>query len=111
MAEMKNKMDRNTQKEFYIEFLKKCTRNPNSAKNYSDFNRINECLKLLFQDKEDISIFDFDDAEEFSKIIARLNPLPKYIEYNKKGNNQYSNTVAFYLCFLKKSSTLDGSPT
>ena len=100
MAEMKNKMDRNTQKEFYIEFLKKCTRNPNSAKNYSDFKRINECLKLLFPDKEDISIFDFDDAEEFSKIIARLNTLPKYIEYNKKGNNQYSNTVAFYLCFL-----------
>ena len=100
MAEMKNKMDRNTQKEFYIEFLKKCTRNPNSAKNYSDFNRINECLKLLFPDKEDISIFDFDDAEEFSNIIARLDTLPKYIEYNKKGNNQYSNTVAFYLCFL-----------
>ena len=97
---MNNKMDRNTQKEFYIEFLKKCTRNPNSAKNYSDFNRINECLKLLFQDKEDISIFDFDDAEEFNNIIARLNTLPKYIEYNEKGKNQYSNAVAFYLCFL-----------
>ena len=100
MAEMKNKMDRNTQKEFYIEFLKKCTRNPNSAKNYSDFYRVNECLKILFQDNEDISIFDFDDAAEFNNIIARLNTLPKYIEYNKKGNNQYSNTVAFYLCFL-----------
>lgn len=100
MAEMNNKMDRNTQKELYIEFLTKCTRNPNSAKNYSDSKRINECLKLLFPDKEDISIFDFDDPEEFSKIIARLITLPKYIEYNKKGNNQYSNTVAFYLCFL-----------
>ena len=109
MAEMKNKMDRNTQKEFYIEFLKKCTRNPNSAKNYSDFKRINECLKLLFPDKEDISIFDFDDAEEFSKIIARLNPLPKYIEYNKKGNNQYSNTVAFYLCFLNAKRLFSGT--
>ncbi len=97
---MKNKMDRNKQKELYIEFLTKCTRNPNSAKNYSDFNRINECLKLLFQDKEDISIFDFDDAEEFNNIIARLNTLPKYIEYNEKGKNQYSNAVAFYLCFL-----------
>ena len=109
MAEMKNKMDRNTQKEFYIEFLKKCTRNPNSAKNYSDFKRINECLKLLFPDKEDISIFDFDDAEEFSKIIARLNTLPKYIEYNKKGNNQYSNTVAFYLCFLNAKRLFSGT--
>ena len=109
MAEMNNKMDRNTQKEFYIEFLKKCTRNPNSAKNYSDFKRINECLKLLFPDKEDISIFDFDDAEEFSKIIARLNTLPKYIEYNKKGNNQYSNTVAFYLCFLNAKRLFSGT--
>ena len=69
MAEMNNKMDRNTQKELYIEFLKKCTRNPNSAKNYSDFKRINECLKLLFPDKEDISIFDFDDAEEFGSPV------------------------------------------
>ena len=109
MAEMKNKMDRNTQKEFYIEFLKKCTRNPNSAKNYSDFKRINECLKLLFPDKEDISIFDFDDAEEFSNIIARLDTLPKYIEYNKKGNNQYSNTVAFYLCFLNAKRLFSGT--
>ena len=99
MAEMKNKMDRNTQKKFYIEFLNKCTRNLNSAKNYSDFNRVNECLKILF-DKEDISIFDFDDAEEFKNIIAGLNTLPKYIEYNKKGKDQYSNAVAFYLCFL-----------
>ena len=106
---MKNKMDRNTQKEFYIEFLKKCTRNPNSAKNYSDFKRINECLKLLFPDKEDISIFDFDDAEEFSNIIARLDTLPKYIEYNKKGNNQYSNTVAFYLCFLNAKRLFSGT--
>lgn len=109
MAEMKNKMDRNTQKEFYIEFLKKCTRNPNSAKNYSDFKRINECLKLLFPDKEDISIFDFDDVEEFSNIIARLDTLPKYIEYNKKGNNQYSNTVAFYLCFLNAKRLFSGT--
>ena len=109
MAEMKNKMDRNTQKELYIEFLTKCTRNPNSAKNYSDFKRINECLKLLFPDKEDISIFDFDDAEEFSNIIARLDTLPKYIEYNKKGNNQYSNTVAFYLCFLNAKRLFSGT--
>lgn len=100
MAEMKNKMDRNKQKELYIEFLTKCTRNPNSAKNYSDFYRVNECLKLLFPDKEDISILDFDEAEEFSNIITRLNTLPKYIEYNEKGKNQYSNAVAFYLCFL-----------
>ena len=93
-------MDRNKQKELYIEFLKKCTRNPNSANNYSDFKRINECLKLLFPEKEDISILDFYDAEEFNTIVERLETLPKYIEYNDRGKNQYSNAVAFYLCFL-----------
>ena len=106
---MNNKMDRNTQKELYIEFLKKCTRNPNSAKNYSDFYRVNECLKILFKDNEDISIFDFDDAEEFNNIIARLNTLPKYIEYNEKGKNQYSNAVAFYLCFLNAKRLFSGT--
>ena len=100
MAKKKYEMDRNKQKELYIEFLKKCTRNPNSANNYSDFKRINECLKLLFPDKEDISILDFDDAEEFNTIVERLETLPKYIEYNDRGKNQYSNAVAFYLCFL-----------
>ena len=93
-------MDRNKQKDLYIEFLKKCTRNPNSASNYSDFRRINECLRLLLPDKEDISILDFDDAEEFNTIVERLETLPKYIEYNDKGKRQYSNAVAFYLCFL-----------
>lgn len=100
MAKNKYEMDRNKQKELYIEFLKKCTRNPNSANNYSDFKRINECLKLLFPEKEDISILDFYDAEEFNTIVERLETLPKYIEYNDRGKNQYSNAVAFYLCFL-----------
>lgn len=100
MAKNKYEMDRNEQKELYIEFLKKCTRNPSSASNYSDFKRINECLSLLFPDKEDISILDFDDAKEFNSIVERLETLPKYIEYNDKGKKQYSNAVAFYLCFL-----------
>lgn len=100
MAKNKYEMDRNEQKELYIEFLKKCTRNPSSASNYSDFKRINECLSLLFPDKKDISILDFDDAKEFNSIVERLETLPKYIEYNDKGKKQYSNAVAFYLCFL-----------
>lgn len=107
-------MNRNKQKELYIEFLTKCTRNSNSANNYSDFKRINECLILLFPDKGDISILDFDDAEEFNNIVERLKTLPKYLEYNVKGKNQYSNAVAFYQCFLnakrlfvEKSNTPD----
>lgn len=93
-------LDRKKQKELYIEFLKKCTRNLNSANNYSDFKRINECLELMLPDRKELSILDFNDADEFNAIVERLNTLPKYIEYNKRGNRQYSNAVAFYQCFL-----------
>ena len=93
-------LDRKKQKELYIEFLKKCTRNLNSANNYSDFKRINECLELMLPDRKELSILDFNDADQFNAIVERLNTLPKYIEYNKRGNRQYSNAVAFYQCFL-----------
>ena len=100
-------LDRNRQKELYKNFLMKCTRNPNSANNYSDFKRINECLSLLFPDKDDLSILDFDDAEEFNVVVEQLNGLPKYIDYNAKGKNQYSNAVAFYQCFLNAKKLFD----
>ena len=93
-------MDRDKQIELYREFLLKCTRNPNSANNYSDFKRINECLTLLFPKRGDLSILDFDDPEEFNSVVERLNKLQQYIDYNQKGKNQYSNAVAFYQCYL-----------
>ncbi|MBP1541143.1 MAG: AAA family ATPase [Prevotella sp.] len=93
-------MDRDKQIELYREFLLKCTRNPNSANNYSDFKRINECLTLLFPNRGDLSILDFDDPEEFNSVVERLNKLQQYIDYNQKGKNQYSNAVAFYQCYL-----------
>ena len=72
-------MDRDKQIELYREFLLKCTRNPNSANNYSDFKRINECLTLLFPNRGDLSILDFDDPEEFNSVVERLNKLQQYI--------------------------------
>lgn len=93
-------MDRNEQLKLYKKFLMECTRNPNSANNYSDFKRINECIQDLFPEKKDISILDFDDAIEFRNVVEQLNSLQKYIDYNGRGNNQYSNAVAFYQCFL-----------
>ena len=93
-------MDRDKQKDLYKIFIEKCTRTPKSVNNYSDFKRINECIQDLFPDKKDISILDFDDAEEFGKIIERLNNLEKYINYNKTGKDQYSCTVAYYQYYL-----------
>ena len=93
-------MDRDKQKDLYKIFIEKCTRTPKSVNNYSDFKRINECIQDLFPDKKDISILDFDDAEEFGKIIERLNNLEKYINYNKTGKDQYSSAVAYYQYYL-----------
>ena len=93
-------MDRDKQKDLYKIFIEKCTRTPKSVNNYSDFKRINECIQDLFPDKKDISILDFDDAEEFGKIIERLNNLEKYINYNKTGKDQYSCAVAYYQYYL-----------
>ena len=96
----RNNMNRDKKKELYREFLIKCTRNPNSEKNYTDFKRINECLASLFPDRENVSLLDFDDAIEFSEIVERLEKMPLYINYNNTCKNQYSNAVAFYQCFL-----------
>ena len=93
-------MNIDKKKELYREFLIKCTRNPNSEKNYTDFKRINECLASLFPDRENVSLLDFDDAIEFSEIVERLEKMPLYINYNNTCKNQYSNAVAFYQCFL-----------
>lgn len=93
-------MNRDKKKELYREFLIKCTRNPNSEKNYTDFKRINECLASLFPDRENVSLLDFDDAIEFSEIVEQLEKMPLYINYNNTCKNQYSNAIAFYQCFL-----------
>lgn len=93
-------MDRDKQKELYREFLLKCTRNPNSANNYSDFKRINECIQEIYPEERDVSILDFDNADEFKQLVEKLNRLQKYVDYNNIGKNQYSNAVAFYQCFL-----------
>lgn len=82
-------------------FIENCTSYKGSANNYTDFKRINECLNQIIKSEHEVSVLDYTDPEEFTEIINKLNSNELYIEYNKKGNNQYSNTVAGYLRFLK----------
>ncbi len=97
-------MNKDIQLQLFKDFIVSCTVNAKSVKNYSDFKRINECLALLFPDKQDVSILDFDDAIEFEKIVKELEKQKEYIEINVKGKNQYSTTVGWYQRFLNAKS-------
>ena len=85
-------MNREKQLQLYQAFIINCTTNAKSIKNYSDFKRINECLEILFPEKQGISVLDFDDPVAFENVMNELIQLPQFIEYNNNGNNQYSNT-------------------
>ena len=93
-------MNREKQLQLYQDFIVNCTTNAKSVKNYSDFKRINECLELLFPKKQGISILDFDDPVEFEDVINKLTEQKQFVDYEKKGGNQYSNTLKHYLRFL-----------
>lgn len=93
-------MNREKQLQLYQAFIINCTTNAKSVKNYSDFKRINECLEILFPEKQGISVLDFDDPVAFENVMNELIQSPQFIEYNNIGNNQYSNTLKHYLRFL-----------
>jgi hypothetical protein len=94
--------NRENQLQQYKKFIENCTTVSKSFKNYSDFKRINECLGLLFPEKSDISILDFDDPDEFKPILENLSNQEKFRGYNKngRGNNQYSSAIKRYWEFL-----------
>lgn len=87
-------MNRETQLQLYRNFIENCTTVAKSVRNYSDFKRIDECISSLLPEK---SILDFDESIGFENIISRLKKLPLFVEYDKKGNKQYSNTLEYYL--------------
>lgn len=92
-------------------FIENCTSYKGSVNNYTDFKRINECLNQIIKSDHEVSVLDYTEPEEFTEIINKLNSNELYIEYNKKGNNQYSNTVAGYLRFLKAKKYFNNTNT
>ena len=104
-------MDREKQLQLYQDFITNCTTiAAKSVKNYSDFKRINECLELLFPKKQGISILDFDNPVEFENVINELAKQKQFVDYDNKGNNQYSNTLKHYLRFLYAKKLFTGIP-
>lgn len=80
-------------------FLEHCTKVAKSKSNYTDFKRINECLKYINGFKGE-SILDIDDVKELNLITQELNKNELYKEYNIQGKNQYNNTIDYYSYFL-----------
>ena len=97
-------INRESQLQQYKKFIENCTTVAKSVKNYTDFKRINECLGLLFPEKNDISILDFDDPDEFKPILEDLPKQKKFIDYDSNetggGRKQYSNALKRYWEFL-----------
>ena len=85
--------------QLYKYFITNCTLKAKSITNYTDFKRINECIAQLGLDgyKE---LLDFDNPVTLENAIEKLKEQPLYIDYNKRGNNQYSATIGTYLQFL-----------
>jgi 5-methylcytosine-specific restriction endonuclease McrBC GTP-binding regulatory subunit McrB len=84
----------------YTTFIEKCTLSYKSLPNYTNFVRINECLQIVKQTSDDISILDITNADELSKVTGQIESLPQFQEYNRKGKKQYSNTLSMYSRFI-----------
>ena len=80
-------------------FIENCTGSAKSLANYTDFKRINECLHYCFPQYE--NILEINSADEAENIVGVLLQDPQFIEHNKKGKNQYSNTLYTYVRFLR----------
>lgn len=67
---------------------------PDSAKNYSDFKRINEYLTKT------LNITDIYEETDVAKLEAQIEGLEKE-DFNINGKHQYSNALKKYTLFLK----------
>ena len=89
-----------TIQEEYKFFIENCTSTPKSYRNYSDFSRICKTLAQLKR-VENFNIYSCTTPDEMEANIHLLESNTDFIEYNKKGGNQYSNALSTYLRFLK----------
>lgn len=101
-------MSREKQLQQYKKFIENCTTVAKSVNNYSNFKKINECIGLLFPEKNDISILDFENPDDFKLIMNDLFEQEIFKNYNKVGNNQYSNALKRYWEFLSAKRWFSG---
>lgn len=89
-----------TTQEEYKFFIENCTSTPKSYKNYSDFFRVCKTLAKI-KGIESFDMYSCNNAEDMENNIRLLEADDEFVEYNKKGGNQYSNALSSYLRFLK----------
>lgn len=89
-----------TTQEEYKFFIENCTSTPKSYKNYSDFSRVCKTLAKI-KGIASFDIYSCNNAEDLENNIHLLEADDEFVEYNKKGGNQYSNALSSYLRFLK----------
>lgn len=89
-----------TTQEEYKFFIENCTSTPKSYKNYSDFSRVCKTLARI-KGIESFDMYSCNNAEDMENNIRLLEADGEFVEYNKKGGNQYSNALSSYLRFLK----------
>ncbi len=82
--------------EEYKYFMENCTSSPN----YSDFGRICKTVAEI-KHRTEFDIYSITDVSALEKLMGELENNADFQSYNKKGGNQYSNALSFYLRFLK----------
>ena len=103
-------MTKMTPEESYLFFLNNCTTANKSANNYSDFTRINETIARL-KEQPSFDIYSILEVSELDRIIESLKKDEDFLSYNSKGNNQYTNALAYYRRYLLALQLSQATPS
>ncbi len=103
-------MTKMTPEESYLFFLNNCTTANKSANNYSDFTRINETIARL-KEQPSFDIYSILEVSELDRIIESLKKDEDFLNYNSKGNNQYTNALAYYRRYLLALQLSQATPS
>lgn len=99
-----------TPEESYLFFLKNCTTANKSADNYRSFARINETIARL-KGLPSFDIYSILEVSELDRIIESLQNDEDFLSYNSKGNNQYTNALAYYRRYLLALQLSQAAPS
>ena len=99
-----------TPEESYLFFLKNCTTANKSADNYRSFARINETIARL-KGLPSFDIYSILEVSELDRIIESLHNDEDFLSYNSKGNNQYTNALAYYRRYLLALQLSQATPS
>ena len=103
-------MTKMTPEESYLFFLKNCTTANKSADNYKSFARINETIARL-EGLPSFDIYSILEVSELDRIIESLKKDEDFLNYNSKGNNQYTNALAYYRRYLLALQLSQATPS